>query len=122
MKYSFVVLGSPVAKARDRYTSRGRPGFFTPDKTKDAELLFQATFLETLGYRPELDSTHLFKIKCWFYTKGRNRIDTDNLLKLVVDSMTGLVWKDDCQVWDMEAHRRLDKDNPRTEVDISLVT
>jgi len=118
--YRFYVLGAPVAKARARYTSKGGV-FYTPNKTKDAELLIQVTFLEQLGSRPELDATSIFKIKCWFYTKAKNRMDTDNLLKLAVDAMTGILWKDDSQVWDMEAHRRIDKENPRTEIDISII-
>ena len=116
MNYSFVVTGPPVAKARAR---KGPVGFYTPEKTKDAELLVQAAFLEK--YRPEVDATSLFKVACRFYTRGRNRMDGDNLEKLIWDALTGVVWEDDSQIWSWRGDRGTDKLNPRTEVDISLV-
>lgn len=120
--YRFVVLGAPVAKARARYHMGVRGGaFYTPGKTEDAERLVQETFLAEIGHLPDVDDKSHFKLQCWFYTKFATRIDVDNCYKLVADALTGILYKDDSQVWDGEMHRLIDRDHPRTEVTIQTL-
>jgi crossover junction endodeoxyribonuclease RusA len=115
MIYRFTVPGQPVPKARHRSTRDGH--MYTAEATTEQEFLVQAIFVGLYG-KPEVDPKEYFQMQCWFYTRNRAKMDIDNLCKLVMDSMNGLAFKDDSRVWDLEAHRRVDEDNPRTEVAI----
>ena len=42
--------------------------------------------------------------------------DADNLAKFAGDCLTGLAYKDDCQVWDSRVVKGWSTHNPRTEV------
>lgn len=44
--------------------------------------------------------------------------DLDNRLKVLLDSLNGLAWRDDSQVVELHAYRHDDKKYPRVEVEI----
>ena len=44
------------------------------------------------------------------------RRDLDNCLKVLLDSLNGVCWKDDSQIVEIHARRFEDKENPRAEV------
>lgn len=48
----------------------------------------------------------------------RKRLDMDNAVKLVFDGLTGAAWLDDEQVSAHYVWRKIDSDEPRTEVEI----
>lgn len=50
-----------------------------------------------------------------FY-RPRRAGDLDNTLKALLDSLTGICWRDDEQVSEIHARRFEDKHNPRVEV------
>jgi crossover junction endodeoxyribonuclease RusA len=52
-----------------------------------------------------------------FFGDLRNR-DIDNYNKILLDSLTGIVWKDDKQIVKMEIEKLYDKKNPRVEIEI----
>ena len=64
---------------------------------------------------------NIYAVACQFFTKNRRRVDLDNLSKLILDSLNGIVWEDDCQVWQLDLARYVDKENPRTEVKIWIL-
>lgn len=68
---------------------------------------------EPLQGRLEVDVT------LYFDRKGRK--DWDNFHKLSMDALSGIVWEDDDQIDDAHVHKRYDKENPRIEVQISLI-
>ena len=41
--------------------------------------------------------------------------DIDNYIKLILDVMTGIVYKDDSQIWRIDA-KKMYSDDPRTEI------
>lgn len=51
------------------------------------------------------------------------RPDIDNLIKLVMDSLEGLVWSDDAQIVEVEAIKvhAVQGENPRTEVYVATI-
>jgi Holliday junction resolvase RusA-like endonuclease len=51
--------------------------------------------------------------------RPRRAGDLDNTLKVLLDSLTGCIWKDDKQVVRIVAERFDDKANPRAEVTVT---
>jgi len=95
---TFWVPGEPRSKGRPRF-SRGEDGsahVFTDRATKDGEsaianaAVFASPFLEP-SERP-------IKVEATFYLYRRNRRDLDNMAKLILDALNGVVYVDDEQV------------------------
>ena len=53
-----------------------------------------------------------------WYMPDQRRRDIDNI-KMVIDSLTGVLWKDDSNIWTLYMHKYVDKENPRIEVVVS---
>lgn len=60
------------------------------------------------------------RVKAIFYG-AHGSADIDNLTKLVLDALKGIIWHDDRQVVMIEARKVRDKENPRTEVEIEQI-
>ncbi len=52
------------------------------------------------------------------YFKSKIHHDIDNYGKLLLDSLTGIVWTDDDQIQSMTVSKHYDKANPRIEIEI----
>ncbi len=55
-------------------------------------------------------------IKLFFGTKRNG--DIDNYGKILLDSLTGIVWEDDKQIVTMNIEKHYDKSNPRIELTV----
>lgn len=55
------------------------------------------------------------KIK-FFVSNGR--ADLDNMLKGLLDCLTGIIYTDDSQIVEIHCFKRKDKENPRVELEI----
>lgn len=53
-----------------------------------------------------------------FYFPDNRRRDIDGYLKALLDVMTGIVYKDDSQINELHIFKEVDKENPRTIVQI----
>lgn len=53
------------------------------------------------------------------YFGDKHRRDVDAYIKIILDSMEGIVYDNDCQIQRLMAEKFYDKDNPRTEVEIT---
>ena len=53
------------------------------------------------------------------YFKQNRKHDVDNFNKIILDSLTGIVWEDDSQIMEILIQKYLDKDDPRAEIDIT---
>lgn len=107
--------GAPVAKERPRIGARGRA--YTPSKTRTAEEWLSWHFRARMRNREPLAGN--LAIVCVFYRPNRQRIDGDNMLKLVCDAGNlARVWGDDSQLTTKLVRIELDKERPRTEIAI----
>ena len=107
---AFVVEGAPVSKARARW-SKGRT--YTPQRTADAQEFVAWHFKKAI---PE-PLTGSIAIVAIFYRPNYQRIDADNLMKLIMDAATKAgVWVDDCYVTAQAAFIEMDHANPRTVI------
>jgi Holliday junction resolvase RusA-like endonuclease len=117
----FSVSGGPVGKQRPRF-SRGRT--YTPKKTVDYERLIAAKALSAMA--PTIPLETPVAIFIWInhaipasYSKKRKEAclsglefpkkpDLDNVAKLYLDAMNGIVYKDDVQVVKLRVSKRYD--------------
>ena len=115
----FVHPGAPVSKARARW-SRKSGSFYTPSGTATAEQSVSWMFKACLKGEPFLGNIAIIAI---FYRPNYQRIDADNLMKLVMDAGTKAgAWADDCQVTAQAAFIELDRKNPRTVIALCPAT
>ena len=57
----------------------------------------------------------------WIYWPDKRRRDPDNLLKILLDSLAGVLYFDDKVVWPQVCGVSVDRQRPRLEVEIRLV-
>lgn len=112
--FAFVHIGTPVAKSRARWSRKSR-SFYTPTSTSAAEDEIALRFREAMrGHAPFDGSVAIVAI---FYRPNFQRIDSDNLMKLVMDAATkAAVWVDDCYVTAQASFVEFDREKPRTLV------
>lgn len=108
----FVVPGEPLPAERPRTVLRrgkgGRmvPVTITPDRTLAAETRVAAAFRAAYPTYPT-DATHLWTVDAVFWRETQRSADLDNLLKVVLDGLNGVLWADDRQVSHLSASRVL---------------
>ena len=110
MIYELNILTTPVPKARPRHTATHT---YTPQKTKDYERLIADEWAIRYGnLKPSEKPIEAFitfympipkskkkevKTKQWHVKKP----DIDNLAKAIMDSLNGLAYKDDSQIYSL---------------------
>ena len=107
-------LGNPGVKQRPRFV-RADGSVFTPKPTKDRQRDLGWT-LKTATRALLVDDEAAFGVRLLFYVENAARKDIDNMVKLVFDATTGIVWADDSQVKELFAWVRRDALYPRTEI------
>src|SRR4029077_2396010 len=98
----------------------GKIHSYTPAETKNAQEIWQLALRSHLRSRPP-DATHAFTTKLRFFARRYQKTDLDNLVKLVWDACTGLVWSDDRQVVGLDAWLTHGSEAPRTELEVFIV-
>lgn len=118
MKIVFEILGKPMGKQRPRI-SRYTKQAYTPTKTLNYENLVKYIFInEFRDFKPFESSvkakiTAIFEVPKSYSKKKRAEVltwnygyphkpDTDNIAKIVLDSLNGLAFKDDAQITRLE--------------------
>lgn len=111
-RISFVLPGTPIAKARPRFTGNGRT--YTDAKTRAAEQSILAAYLVAAGGRPPHNGPVYVHIVAMFtpadsWPKWKReralhgiwphtaKPDLDNLVK-IIDGLNGRAWLDDSQI------------------------
>lgn len=119
MKISFEIPGKPCGKGRPRL---GRYAVYTPDKTKNYEALLKYIFIHQFKDFTPFEGAVRAKITAIFevpksYSKKKTAMllnsrlnctskpDTDNIAKIVLDSLNGLAFKDDAQITKLEVEK-----------------
>lgn len=117
----FTVPMRPVGKARPRLTRAGH--VYTPGTTRRAEALIRDAAVAAMGAARLVPTAEPCAVtvtvgvewprSAWKKREPRlggapvtGRPDCDNILKLVADSLNGVVWLDDAQVWRAHVERR----------------
>lgn len=118
MYYRFYV--DPVPKGRPRMSRGGHA--FTPLKTREAERIVQLMAQKQHGNLPLVGGPMQIDLEFVMdrpkKPKNKNyhvtRPDLDNLVKLVLDALNGVLWNDDAQIFSLSAKKRYvtDKEQP----------
>jgi len=125
--------GPPIPKGRPRYCQRGGRVFaYTPKKTQEAEVSirekakvdlyplseapFEGRICVDLAFRMPIPKSLRKKVSAG--DPHVKRPDLDNLIKLVIDALTGVAWKDDAMICIMSAEKTYSHD-PMTIVNIT---
>lgn len=114
---NIILTGEPQS-TNNLYRSHcrfGHPAVYMTDKGKSLK--------ESYGYQAKSQwrwgvSDKPFEVSIYLYFKTQRKHDIDNYGKILLDSMTGIVWKDDSQIWKMTVNKMVDKKNPRIEISI----
>lgn len=98
------IPGKPFGKERPRATMRGH--VYTPAKTraKETEIAAYAT-VKMIGKALFVGPLRLH-IDARMPGKATSRPDADNIGKLVMDALNGVVWGDDASVVDLRVTKR----------------
>lgn len=114
---TFTVDGNPKPKERPRLF---RNRIITTEATRAAEARVASSFRGNLGIRHTIESpvTGPLKVRLRFFRDNMRRVDLDNLAKIPLDALNGLAWGDDSQIVSLIASKHLDRDNPRTEIEL----
>ena len=108
----FTIPGRPVPKARARVT---RGGAFTPGRTAAYERLVGWEARAAGVTAPYLGRVG---IEVHFHLKGGRQGDLDNYLKAILDGLNGVAWRDDSQVWRIEAS--IERQSPEERADVRI--
>lgn len=108
--YRFCIKGPPVPKARPRVTERRT---YTPKGTIAYERSVHV--MARVHKIPRLRACH---VAMTFFLPTKRRVDIDNLIKAVLDGLNGAAYEDDSAVFSVAAAKKLDREQPRTMIEI----
>ena len=78
------------------------------DKIKKKEFIEEIKYIVQKLKYTKVNSTCRFYLKIkFFFKQGGGGKDLDNLLKPVLDALTGVIYKDDIQVFKIESEKEL---------------
>lgn len=120
--FSFVVEGQPQAMQRPRRNKHG--AFYTPRETGDYKRQVQTAVwaaMSRYGLMRTWPLSAWCRLTARFYMQNARRVDSDNLVKSLLDGMLEIVFDDDSQVIDLAASRRIDPERPRVEVLVEVI-
>lgn len=111
----FTVLGEPASKANSRQLVRlnGRPAFIKSRKARDYVDAFKLQ-CPKMSVLMQGDLSVSIKI---YYTSRRPDLDES----VILDAMQGLIYENDRQVKEKHVYHGLDKDNPRSEIKVTVL-
>lgn len=117
---AFTVPGVPVPLARPRMGRGGR--VYTPEPSQQYKQRI-ALVANMHAYKHgwvRTDKAARYRVHVETY-RAAERGDCDNFLKAVLDGLNGVLWPDDRQVHDARVVIRVDRQNPRTVVSVTVL-
>jgi len=108
--FELTVGGNPIPKGRPRVVDGHA---YTPEATRDYEALIRDAAALTWTQEPMKGP---LSIQLTFYRADRRRVDYDNLAKSIADSLQGIVYHDDSQIFSALITKRIGCDRPRVEI------
>jgi Holliday junction resolvase RusA-like endonuclease len=112
-----ILDGNPVSNQTIyKYACRGKHGiFYMTKRGKDTKLAYQ---LQAKSQWKRQLLTGDIEIKAEYYFGTKRKVDLDNFGKLIFDSLTGIVYKDDSQIKKLTLEKFYCPGDPRIELEI----
>lgn len=140
MQANFLIHGEPTAKGRPRFAKRGNFVItYTDDKTVNYENLVKLEYKNQCGDKYfDADAPLMVQIIC-FFSRPKNiakknlplydnntirplkKPDTDNIAKIILDSLNKVAFDDDKQVVRLYVSKLFAKGKPYVEVNITKI-
>lgn len=100
---------------------QGRVIAYTPPKTRAFERIVKAKAIAMftllpMSVRKAWPMQGRFRVEVTAYFPDARRRDGENVGKCIGDACNGVLWDDDSQITTMVSHRKIDRENPRTEI------
>jgi Holliday junction resolvase RusA-like endonuclease len=133
----FEIPGIPAAKGRPRFARRGDSvSTYKPAKTTSYENLVKLCYTaKAIGLKPHEGGVKM-SIACLFpipkSTSKKQRLeigchpaylkkpDVDNLIKIILDALNGIAYRDDKQVYSVTC-KKYYSETPRTTVEMEFI-
>lgn len=126
MNISFTIMGEPTGKGRPKFSRQGNfVKAYTPEKTEKYEHWVKLSYIEKYGNKKSFaDDAPLYvyidayynipksvsKKKAAMMMRGdilpTKKPDCDNIIKIILDALNGLAYKDDQQVAKVSVAKR----------------
>lgn len=115
---TMTVPGNPRSKGRPRFSPR--TGWArTPRLTRLAENTVAWEAQAVMSGTPPITGSVAVTLR--FFMATARRVDVDNLTKLVLDALNRIVWEDDSQIVHVAATKTIDREHPRTEIEVRRI-
>jgi Holliday junction resolvase RusA-like endonuclease len=125
MSYTITIQGEPTGKGRPRFTREGR--CYTPKKTSNYEELVRLIWLAKYGPATRIHGPCIALVEAYLMPPKKTttpiptkKPDLDNIAKIVLDSLNGLAYKDDSQVFQLTISKQWARDG-RPHVTVSII-
>src|SRR6516165_7853626 len=104
--------GEPRGKQRPRFVigNKNRPHVYTPPETVKYERDLGWMAKAVMGGRPPLEGPLRVSITAVISHARRFKVDADNIGKIALDALNGIVFNDDRQVLDLRVRKMFDRD------------
>ena len=134
----FIIKGKPQGKARPRFRRIGNfVSTYTTKQTQDYENLVKNSLLEQNNDKIRANYQGRVNVSIWAYFKPNKSIskkkylellgteytkkpDCDNISKIILDSLNGIAYKDDSQIYKLNVEK-LYSDDEYVEVEINYL-
>jgi Holliday junction resolvase RusA-like endonuclease len=100
------------------YGQRGGKRYLLPEVRECKEVL---AWEAASQYRRAKLLEKPLKVEVDLYWPDWRKHDVDNI-KVLLDALTGIVWKDDGQIVDLHTRKHFDRERPRVEMEVSDFT
>ena len=92
---------------------------YTPAATRAYEEHVRALSLGAVArcrWRPNAEAR--YSLRVWLYFPDRKRVDADNCVKAIADSLQPFVLRDDSQVYEWHVFKYVGEEDPRAEIEV----
>lgn len=117
---NFILQGRPISVnhyKRPAVSGNGKSFMYVPTEVKNAVTawkLIAQNAMRLNGWKMREDDS--VSVEMHFFFENRARRDIDNYLKVMIDTLTGIAYKDDKQIHFLKVTKSYDGTNPRTEI------
>ena len=114
------IEGDPIPLARPRYSVRR---VYQPKRNVEYRHRVQAAARLAMAGAEPMSGELCAVVKLYrkYKPTARNFGDADNHLKAIMDALTGICYKDDCQICRCTVEKFTDKENPRAVIEVGAM-